>query len=114
MQQFILIYNYSRSIQLTLNGVVEEHFRLYGSVEATLGAIFFLLQFTSTVYHLLFISVLRLYAIIKPLKYRNLRKSSIFIGLVIVWVIAIVVASSLGKFTNFVAVDLRSIFCLSI
>ena len=40
-QQIVLIHNYSRSIKLTLNGVVEEHFQHLGSAEANFGAFFF-------------------------------------------------------------------------
>ena len=100
MQQFTLIYNYSWSINLTIREQVVIHDSLFGSVQATLGAIYYLLLFTSTVYHLLFMSFLRLYAISSPIKYRTLSDVNVVKGLGVVWIIAIVVASSLGTLLN--------------
>jgi len=96
IQQFVLIVYYSWTINSTVKTINEEYVNQYGSTNAVIGCIFFLLPLTSTIYHLLYMSLLRLYIITKPFSYHRQRKRSVYAALVLIWIFVIVLACSPG------------------
>jgi len=71
-------------------------YQLYGSASAIGGGILLLLTLTSSLYHLAFMSLQRFCAVQWPLKWRLRSWESDVLGIVAVWVLAIISATFPG------------------
>ena len=78
-------------------GEIESQVKLSrNSFVANANGIFYFLAYMSSLYHLLLLSLSRLYAIKWPFKYRELTNKTVYYGIGIVWVLAAIVASAPG------------------
>jgi len=104
--QILLIFpvNFGTSFNGTSKENHSRYFLYRESAAAAIGGVFFLLTFTSSIYNLVYLAGQRLYAFVRPIHYRMQRKRNISLGLGVVWILAIVSATVLGKtfFTSFV------------
>ena len=71
-----------------------------GTAKANVGGIFYLVGFTSSMYHLVYLTLQRLYAIAFPFRYKFTTNNSTYTGLAVVWILAILSATFPGKLTN--------------
>ena len=74
-----------------------EQLALRSTAGVLIGTIFFCLGYTSSVNHLLFMGLQRLYAIWRPIGYKNQSKRKLQMGLGIVWFISLSSASMIGE-----------------
>lgn len=74
-------------------------FGLRGSTPATVGGFFFLLSFTSSLYHLIYLGGQRLVAMRWPFLYRKQKPGHVFAALGVVWALAAISATVPGWFT---------------
>ena len=87
------IYNFSwiinnTSVELDLN-----HLLLRGSFQAYAGGFVLLFGFFSSIYHLMYMGLLRVYALKRPLQYKFMASSKVIQHLTIVWMICIIPAA---------------------
>ena len=92
-----VLYNYIWSINLTVYELDREQLALRSTTKVLIGAMYFSLTCMSSLYNLLFIGLLRMFAIWKPIRYKNQSKSIVPIGLAFVWILATVSSTITGK-----------------
>ena len=98
----IVVYNYNWSMRLTVKELDSAQLATRNSVEAFFGSFLYLLGYTSSIYHLLFIGMQRIYAIRKPLLYRQQTKATVYYWLLLVWMFSLTTASITGEtYLNF-------------
>ena len=98
----IVVYNYNWSMRLTVKQLDSAQLASRNSVEAFFGSFLYLLSYTSSIYHLLFIGIQRIYAIRKPLLYRQQTKATVYCWLLFVWIFSLTSASITGvTYLNF-------------
>ncbi|CAK8674544.1 unnamed protein product [Clavelina lepadiformis] len=97
----VALPNYAWTMNSTGVEVDQAQWALSNSPQAIAGASIFLFTFTSSIYHLLFFAVLRLYAIGFPLRYRSQPTRRVYFALVIVWLVSIAAASIPGWFPQY-------------
>ncbi|CAK8676838.1 unnamed protein product [Clavelina lepadiformis] len=89
----ITTHNFDWTIRSTATELNIKQIKLQGTAVASFGGWFYLFMFTSSLYHLLFIGLQRLYAIARPILYKLQGKRTVLYGLGIVWVFAALTAS---------------------
>nr|CAB3266775.1 trace amine-associated receptor 9-like [Phallusia mammillata] len=86
----VSIYNFSWTMNVSSSELQRRQIELTGTPEATVGGIFLLLTFTCSLYHLVYMRAQRLYAIRWPLSYRMQSDFHVYVGLAMVWGLALV------------------------
>ncbi|XP_076818107.1 uncharacterized protein LOC143463502 [Clavelina lepadiformis] len=94
----VLVYNFSWSMNLTPIELDQQQLLLQGSAQAYVGGILLLFSLTSSLYHLLYMGGERIYAITKPLQYKWQSNTSLYAGLVLVWIVSIITATIFAWF----------------
>ncbi|CAK8686669.1 unnamed protein product [Clavelina lepadiformis] len=89
----VVSYNFSWSMNSTPKELNQQHSILRGSPQAYVGGIFFLFTLTSSLFHLVYLGGERLYAIAKPIRYRWQEKTSVYVGLGVVWILSLLSAT---------------------
>ena len=84
-------------VHLTIKELIQEIAASQNSAYANFVAVLTLFGYSGSVYHLIFIGLMRFYAIWKPINYRLLSKSKVYIGLAVVWIFATVSATVPSK-----------------
>ena len=79
-----------------MDEITEEVISLRNTPQSIAGSFFYLLGYTASVYHLLLMGIMRLYAIRWPYRYNQLSTRSIYVGVGIAWSLAIVMATIPG------------------
>ena len=92
------IYNFSwiinsTSVELDLNQLL-----LRGSFQAYAGGFVLMFGFFLSIYHLMYIGLLRVYALKRPLQYKFMANSKVIQHLTIVWMICIIPAAIPRKY----------------
>ena len=80
-------------MQLTVKELDSAQLATRNSVEAFLGSFLYLLGYASLICDLLFIGMQRIYAIRKPLLYRQQTKATVYCWLLFVWIFSLTTAS---------------------
>ena len=83
-------YNYFWTINLTMEELFRKVMTTRGTALPSFGMVFISFQYTSSIYHLTYIAMERLYAVMKPLSYRMQSKRTVFIGLGIIWILSFI------------------------
>jgi len=84
------IYNFSWIINTTSVELDLHHLLLRGNLRAYFGGIVLMLGFYSSIYHLMYIGLLRVYALKQPIRYKFLQNATVTQHLTIVWMISII------------------------
>ena len=74
-------YNYFLTINLTMEELFSKVMTTRGTALPSFGMVFISFQYTSSIYHLTYIAVERLYAVMKPLSYRMQSKRNVLLDL---------------------------------
>ncbi|CAK8694113.1 unnamed protein product [Clavelina lepadiformis] len=90
---FVTLPNVIWSLRLSSSEIDRIQFALRGSVKATIGGIFFTLIYSSSIYHLLLLSLQRFAAIRWPIWYKTKGMQHMPLMIAIVWATAILAAS---------------------
>ena len=77
--------------------LIQQQSALQGSPQAYVGGIFFAFTLTSSLFHLVYMGGERLYAILKPIHYKWQTKTSVYVGLGVVWFLSFLSATVPGK-----------------
>ena len=85
-------------VHLTIKELIQEIATSQNSAYANFVALLTLFGYSGSVYHLIYIGLMRFYALWKPINYRILSKSKIYIGLAVVWIFAIISATVPSKY----------------
>ncbi|XP_076816606.1 CUB and sushi domain-containing protein 3-like [Clavelina lepadiformis] len=96
----VMVYNFNWSMNLTPIELDAKQYALRGSAQAYAGGILLVFGVTSSLYHLLYMGVERVYAIAMPLQYKYQSKTSLYLGLLLVWVLSIVTATIFAWFPD--------------
>lgn len=88
-----LPYCFNWTIHSTFNELRDEVFRLRGSLMADFSMTFIIFTYSSSLHHLMFIGIERIYAIIQPFKYRMQTKSTIMVSLLVVWLSSLITST---------------------
>jgi len=94
----VVLSNLSKTVHYTAQELDWEETSSEGSPAAIIGGIFYLLGFSSSLYHLVLLSGHQVYAIAFPIRYRLRTVRSTFIGLAVVWIFAITASTFPRKF----------------
>ena len=89
----VVTYNFSWSMNMTPLGLDKEQLALRESPQAYAAGISFLLGITSSIYHLLYLSIERFYDVAKPFNYRWQNKKSVYAGVAMVWILSAMTVS---------------------
>jgi len=87
-----VIYNLSWTLEVSSLDLDSQQLELEGSAKAIVGGMLLMLGFTSSLYHLVFLSSQRLYAIALPIRYKLRKIQSLYAGLVLIWALALLAA----------------------
>ncbi|CAK8694180.1 unnamed protein product [Clavelina lepadiformis] len=83
----IVTYNFSWSMSMTLNELENEQGTLRGSPLAYTAGLLFLFAITTSMYQLAYMAMERIYAIAKPYGYRWQSNKSVYVGVVMAWIL---------------------------
>jgi len=97
---FVALPNFAWTLNSTFAQINTESIAARNSGQAIAGGFFYFLSFTSSLYHLLLLGGMRLYAIKWPHRYRLLTFKTTYIAIGIVWGCAAVIASMPGMCVN--------------
>ncbi|XP_076816391.1 sushi, von Willebrand factor type A, EGF and pentraxin domain-containing protein 1-like isoform X1 [Clavelina lepadiformis] len=89
----VVSFNFSWSMTLTAVELNDRQWKLQSSPQAYVGAMFLILTFSSSLYHLVYMGGERLYAIVKPIHYKWQLNSAVYLGLGVVWSLALLSAT---------------------
>ena len=96
----VTLPNYVWTMQSTAVEIAEIQLMLRGSRKAVVGGFFFTLIYTSSLYHLLLISIQRFIAVQRPLLYKVLGNKSTYWAIACVWIMSMIVSSVPGKLVS--------------
>ncbi|XP_076823309.1 sushi, von Willebrand factor type A, EGF and pentraxin domain-containing protein 1-like isoform X2 [Clavelina lepadiformis] len=96
----LVVYNFSWTMNSTSYELIQEQLALRGSPVAYVFGCLFVFGVMSSLYHLVYMGGERLFAITKPLKYRWQSKNSVYLGLLIVWILSIISSTVLAWFAD--------------
>ena len=80
--------------------MAQQESMLRNSPASVAGGFFYLLSRTASLYHLLLLGVMRLYAITRPHQYRQLQNWVLIVEIGAVWTVAAVIASVPGMYVD--------------
>ena len=83
-------YNFSWTINLTMEELLSEVLKIRGTTWASFCMTFIIFGYTNSIYHLMYIGMERLYAIIKPLSYKMQTKGTVILGLGLIWILSLI------------------------
>ena len=83
-------YNFSWTINLTMEELFSEVLKMRGTTWPSFCMTFIIFGYTSSIYHLMYIGMERLYAIMKPLSYRMQTKRAVILGLSLIWILSLI------------------------
>ena len=93
---FSIIFSYIPSVAWTFNQslatLVEAHLKLTNSIIDHVMLMYVTLTFTSTIYHLILLSILRFYAVTKVFAFKNLKHQNVIAAIIMVWVVSFVIS----------------------
>ena len=92
----VVVYNFSWTIEATPRQLNQYEVASRKSWWSLCAGVLFLLSFTSSIYHLLFMSLLRLFAVTCALKYAVLKGKDTMKCLVVIWLAAATAATVPG------------------
>ncbi|XP_076821175.1 uncharacterized protein LOC143467659 [Clavelina lepadiformis] len=96
----VVSFNFSWTMNSTPEELNQQYSILQGSPQAYVGGIFFLFTLTSSLFHLVYMGGERLYAIAKPIRYKWQKKTSVNVGLGVVWILSLLSATVPAWFPN--------------
>ena len=106
----VVLLNLSETVDYTAHELDLAEAESEGSPSAIIGGIFYLLGFSSSLYHLVFLSAHRVYAIALPIHYHLKRSNrSVYIGLAVVWLMAIVVSTFPRKLIHVFSINVDDV-----
>ena len=94
----VVVLNLSKTVRYTAEEVNSAEKSSEGSPAAIVGGTFYLLGFSSSLYHLVLLSGHQVYAVAFPIRYRLRSACSTYVGLVVVWILAITASTFPRKF----------------
>ena len=95
-------YNFSWVINFTFKEIAAEiPLNRPGTALANFVAVSYMFGYTSSLYHLIYMGIQRLYAVWKPIDYSLQSHKTVYISLACVWIVAIFSASSTGLSATF-------------
>ena len=89
--------NFAWSLNSTLEQILVQVLLLQNSGPVIVGGVFYFVTYTASLYHLLLMSAMRLYAINWPYQYRQLSINTVYKGIGVAWIFAGCAASFPGK-----------------
>jgi len=99
---FSIIFSYIPSVAWTFNQslatLVEAHLKLTNSIIDHVMLMYVTLTFTSTIYHLILLSILRFYAVTKVFAFKNLKHQNVIAAIIMVWVVSFVISFTIFFF----------------
>ncbi|XP_076821161.1 complement receptor type 2-like [Clavelina lepadiformis] len=96
----VVSYNFSWTMNSNPEELNQQHSTLRGSPQAYVGGILFVFTVTSSLFHLVYMGGERLYAIAKPIRYKWQKKTSVYVGLGVVWILSLLSATVPAWFPN--------------
>jgi len=93
----VSLYNLSWTLQSTVREIDKIQLSLRGSPQATIGGMFYLLGFSSSLYHLVLLGQQRIYAINWPIRYKMQAVKSVYKGIGVVWILSLLSATTPGE-----------------
>ena len=106
----ISTYNFVRTIDGSMDNLLSRKQKLRGSAGATVGGILLILTLTSSLYHLVFMSGQRFYAIKWPIKYRQHGHEKMNARLAFIWMLSVLSAVSPSNSMAFKVSTLLRVF----
>lgn len=97
----VVVYNFSWSITSTAQQIDNFELVSQSSWWSVLAGAILIFGFTSSVYHLFLLSLLRLYAVKFPIKYKFLTHRAVLYSLMLVWLAAVIASTLPSKLLNF-------------
>ena len=91
-------YNFSWTMNLTFEELTIQTYNFRGTALPNFGVIFITFGYTSSVYHLMYIGMQRMYAITKPISYRLQDKLKVIAALLIVWILSLISSTTTCKY----------------
>ena len=98
IQKSVQIHSYVLMIRLTVQDFVDFYGKQFDSSVATIGSIYNIFATLGSIYHLMYMCLLKFYAIVQPISSWNQSKRSVFIGLGILWITVMLLSSAPGKY----------------
>ncbi|CAK8686673.1 unnamed protein product [Clavelina lepadiformis] len=89
----VVSFNFTWTMNSTPVELIQQQSALQRSPQAYVGGIFFLFTLTSSLFHLVYMGGERLYAIVKPIHYKWQKKTSVYVGLGVVWFLSFLSAT---------------------
>lgn len=101
---FSILFSYLPSVVWTfkqsLATLVEVHLKLTNSPLDYVLLMYVTFTFISTVYHLLLLSIMRLYAVTRVFESKNLRNQRVIAAIIMIWIVSFIISFTIFFFPN--------------
>nr|XP_026690068.1 relaxin receptor 2 isoform X2 [Ciona intestinalis] len=96
----VVLYNVSWTINSTSQELDMKQLLYQDSPQAIIGGMFYIMSFTSSLFHLLYFSGQRLFAVTYPINYKIQSNAHVAFGLVLTWILGVISATVPAWFPN--------------